>query len=243
MQMVVPTTLDLLIMISELLFIAAGALIASVSSFVFFYLWERKKTTQTIKNTQKIINDEFYMMRSYAVRCTDFITQLKQNRQSMSELAESIFYDIPRGHEPAQNLIFSQPFMFWNSIASSGSLINLPSRDIVLVNDFYKHVESLFGFNKEDYVLLKSRLKDAVLSGNEDLVRAYCDLHILMVAIRFFRLTKHFDQLCEYLDWLKPRYSSIDLDTTMTEYPQRDCDPDVPFTVPDYDDFDRKTPV
>lgn len=230
---------------SELLLILVGALFASLSSFALFYLWENMKTRQKIKNTQKIINDEFYMMRSYAQSCNDTILELMKNQEgSMSQLIENIFYDIPRGHEPTINLVFQQPFMFWNSIASSGSLINLPSRDIVLVNDFYKRVEFIFKFNKEDYESLKSHLKDAVLSGNETVVKMRCHMYMGQVYPRFWRLIDHFDRLCKSMDWMKAQYSSPDLEKLIAEYSGSGGDLLIQFPIPEDDEvFERKTPI
>ena len=231
-------------MISELLLILVGALMASASSFSLFYIWERKKMVRKIKNTQQIINDEFYMMRTYATDCNEFILELKRNRKgAMSEMVEGVLYDIPRGHEPAQSLIFNQPFMFWNSIASSGSLINLRSRDIVLINDFYKHVESVFVFNKEDYALLKSRLKNAVSDGDETLVRIYCDTHVSQVYVRFYELVEHFERLCESLDWMKSQYSDAELGKTISAHSKQGGDRLFMFPLPEDEDPERKTPI
>ena len=229
---------------SELLLISTGALLASVSSFVLFYLWETTKTSQKIRNIRKIINDEFYMMRSYAQSCNDELMKLGKNQEgSMSELIEDVFYEIPRGREPTTHLIFQQPFMFWNSIASSGSLINLPSRDIVLVNDFYKRVEFTFKFNTEDYELLKSRLKDAALSGNEDMVKIGCHYYMGQVYLRFSQLIEHFDRLCRSLDWMEARYSSPDLEKTIATYSEPGDSLLIMFPLPEDEGFERKTPI
>lgn len=229
---------------SELPLILVGALLASVSSFALFYLWENMKTAQKIKNTQKIINDEFYMMRSYAQSCNDIILELMKNQDSMSQLIEDVFYDIPREHEPATNLVFQQPFMFWNSITSSGSLINLPSRNIVLVNDFYKRVEFIFKFNREDYESLKRYLKDAVLSGNETAVKSHCHIYMAQVYARFWRLIEHFDRLCKSISWMNARYSSPDLKKFIDEYSGSGGDLLIQFPIPEDDEiFERKTPI
>ena len=206
-------------MLSEVLLLAAGALMGSTLSFVFFYRWEKKKTSAKITNTQKIINDEFYLIHLYAKKCRGQLDRFKKNQNgSFDEMIEKAFRDVSRGRPLVQNLRFYRSFLFWNSIISSGSLINLPSSDIVLVNSFHTYVENIFSFLKEGHAALKVHLREAALRDDRQSAKEYCVKYMARVDGQFWKLTIEFDRLCESLTWMKPDYSDPSLPDTIAKY-------------------------
>ena len=222
-----------------------GALVGAVSAFMLTRHLMTQKQKNELKKIQNIINDEFYRIYYYANESIKIITELVENGTKFDEHILDIRHEISRGRTPLLIDLPNLRFLLWNSIVSSGRMIELETNEIQLINTAHDNAEEHFTsmsyemkqfdqkmrYTQENPV--QYSIKEIKMYTHMFYTKLYAELH----------LVKHqFDILNKKIDWIRDEFStdmSKKINEEFTDYPQGifTC---LPFSN---DEFERKTAI
>lgn len=206
----------------------------------------RKKYKER-ERIRKILNDDFYRIYVTSKDLQNFIlTTLKNEKNEFNDLTDKVIYEAQRGHELTFMLDFRQSFLLWNSIVTSGSLVELEPEEIQLINASHDYIELVIISNIKEYENCNEQISHAFdkdVSRTIDYVRINLESFLKISYINLNEIIKRFDYLCDNISWMKPQYSTGKLVEINPSYEPQEEGTLWWLPSPSFGNDDKKTPV
>lgn len=222
-----------------------GALVGSVSAFMFTRHLMIKKQANELKKLKQIINDEFYRIHYYANESVKIIMEAVKNYEEFHEHVLDIRHEIIRGRSP---LLLDLPylrFLLWNSITSSGKMMELKTDEIQLINAAHNNTEDCFA--SISYITKQFDQKMRYTEENPvqysiEKIEIYTNLFYAELKTQFHLIAHQFNVLDKKIDWIKSDFSTKTfkkINEEFADYPQ-----EIFSTLPfPNKEFEKKSPI
>ena len=218
-----------------------GALMGSVSAFVLTRYLMMKKYNDELKKVKNIINDEFYRLHYYANESIETIMEKIKNYKEFHSHILEISYEISRGRSP---LLLNLPhlrFLLWDSITSSGKMMELETDEIQLINAAHENIEYHFqsiGHTIEQFEQEISHIEEDSIEYLKICTHAFYG----KLKLHFYGIVHQFNVLDKKIDWIKNDFSSETfkkINEEFADYPQGILSS---LPVPN-EEFEKKSPI
>ena len=179
-----------------------GALVAFFLTRYSLKDEERKK----LERTQQIINDEFYRIYYYATDEKEFFEKQFNNKKAFKEHVDDALYEINRARNPIIFPFVNFRFLLWNAIISSGSLINLESDEIQLINTAHENITQIFKNLEHSFEKFYEKHQRGPENPEMPTEESFeIDLHLFLgkLYVEMEKIQLEFEKLVRNISWVK----------------------------------------
>ena len=208
-------------LISAIIGAAAGAGFALLSSY---YLIKRKQKNE-LKKIQNIINDDFYRIYYYVNESIRIIEGLT-NYKKFYEYVLDIDHNISRGRSALLLNLPNLRFLLWNSIVSSGKMMELKTNEIQLINTAHDNTEGNFAamsYRMEQFDQKMCHTKENPVQYTIEEIKMHTHVFHNELYAQFNLIKHQFDILYEEIEWIKYEFStsaSKKINEAFSDHPQ-----------------------
>ena len=193
-------------LISAIIGAAAGAVFALLSSY---YLIKRKQKNE-LKKIQNMINDDFYRIYYYVNESIRIIEGLT-NGKEFYEYVLNINDNIRTGRSALLLNLPNLRFLLWNSIVSSGKMMELKTDEIQLINTAHDNAEVNFAainYRMEQFDQKMRHTKENPVQYDIEEVKIRTHMFHIELYAKLQLIEHQFDILYEEIEWIKCEFST-----------------------------------
>jgi len=225
-----------------------GAIIGALLAFFFTRYSLQKEQRKKIEKIHNILSDEFYRIYRYADDAKEYLTSQLESEKEFDEHFGWTEHEVIRARSP---VIFGLPnfrFLLWDAIISSGSLINLESNEIQLINSahddmviFFKRLEKTVDDFDEKFRILDEKmvLKKKINKIKKEDLRMF----LMFVYADLVQIQQIFEKLEKNISWIKKEFYIENPSTPENDFYDMYQPTFISIPVPKPTDSIKKTPV
>lgn len=191
---------------------AFGAVIGALVAFLLTRYSLQNEQRKKLIRIHEIINDEFYRIYHYAAKehelfQKEFFTDIKK----FEEHVDNALYEISRARSPITFSFVNFRFLLWDAILSSGSLIELESDEIQLINSAHDNMQNLFeniGYDFDNFDKKYQRGPDNPEMPSKEIFEINFHTFLGRIYVELEKIQLEFDRINKNIGWIRKEFSN-----------------------------------